>query len=359
MPKVQDSRSDPVAVPAARITAHLEIPLIIAVSRSGRRFASGWSVSRPLRLHAPGFLHHVFARGNDKACIFVDDDDCTSFLALLATTLERFAVICVAYCLLWNHYHLLLVPGEEPLSRLMQHLNSRYCQRFNRRHRRVGHVLQGRFGCRIVEDGEYARSALRYLALNPVEAGRARVPEEWRWSSYGAVLGNVPVPDFLSLAPVWSAFGTSDPEIGRARFMAFVRAGVEEVFPNPLLHGSERLAAVLAPVLEAHRANRDHVYAERFAARPPLSVLLEKCGDTRSIEDAVHAAFHRHGYTLAQLGRALSRDPSTICRWIKRAADRGSDLVSCVHVLYGGHTSGPGVKPRSSPREDTDARNQI
>ena len=113
-------------------------------------------MSRPLRLHVPGLLHHVFARGNEKACIYADDQDYESFLELLARTLPRFDVRCVAYCLVWNHYHLLLVPNEHPISRLLQQLNSAYCQRFNRRHHRVGHVLQGRYGCRIVEDGAYA-----------------------------------------------------------------------------------------------------------------------------------------------------------------------------------------------------------
>jgi putative transposase len=92
------------------------------------------------------------------------------------------------YCLLRNHYHLLLVPHEHPVSRLMQQLNATYCQRFNRRHGRVGHVLQGRFGSRLVQDGAYARTAVRYLALNPVAAAirhlgsgsRTRPPDELR-----------------------------------------------------------------------------------------------------------------------------------------------------------------------------------
>ena len=173
-------------------------------------------MSRPLRLHAPGLLHHVFARGNEKACIFADDRDHTSFLELLADSLPRFATRCAAYCLLWNHYHLLLVPNEHRVSRLLQQLNSTYCQGFNRRHNRVGHVLQGRFGCRIVEDGAYARTVLRYLALNPVAAGRAATAEDWPWSSYRFVLGRAECPTFLSLQDTWNAFATSDGSEGRS-----------------------------------------------------------------------------------------------------------------------------------------------
>ena len=279
-------------------------------------------MSRPLRLHAPGLLYHIVARGNDKGCIFPGNADCETFLELLATTLARFGVSCAAYCLLWNHYHLLLVPREHPVSRLMQQLNSTYCQGFNRRHNHVGHVLQGRFGSRIIEDGAYARTALRYIALNPVAAGRAKCPEEWRWSSYRSAIGLEDAPEFLSLGHVWSAFGTSDGAVGRARFADFVLAGLQEEFVNPLLHGSDRLAARLAPELEPHRANRDFVYPYRFAARLSLTTLLEGCIDRVDLEDAAHAAFYRHGYTLAELGSALSRDPSTVCRWIQQAAAR-------------------------------------
>ena len=141
-------------------------------------------MSRPLRLHAPGMLHHVFARGSEKASIFADDQDYRTFLELLAATLLRWDVRCVADRLLWNHYHLLLVPNATSDFTPTQQLNSGYCQRFNRRHHRVGPVLQGQFGCRIVEDGAYARTVVRYLALNPVAAGRAESGEAWPWSSY-------------------------------------------------------------------------------------------------------------------------------------------------------------------------------
>lgn len=279
-------------------------------------------MSRPLRLHAPGLLHHIFSRGNNKECMFEDDEDYNFFLELLSTTAERFRVQCVAYCLLGNHYHLLAIPHEAKISRLMQQLNSRYCQRFNRRHGRVGHVVQGRFGSPIIEDGVYARTALRYVALNPVAADLAKSAEEWRWSSYRAAIGLETVPSFLSLEPVWSAFETIDPGVGRARFAEFVRAGSKGELAQSLLHGSEQLAIDVAPQIKPHQTNVDFIYAHRFAARPPLATLLAGCGDRVSAQDAAHAAYYHHGYSLAELGRVLGRHPSVISRWIKRAAER-------------------------------------
>ena len=300
-------------------------------------------MSRPLRLHAPGLLHHVFARGNDKACIFADDQDCGVFLELLAEGLSRFRVRCLAYCLLWNHYHLVLIPAEHRISRLMQQLNSTYCQRFNQRHNRVGHVLQGRFGCRIVEDGAYARTLLRYVALNPVAAGRAATPDDWAWSSYRVALGLAARPDFLSLEEIWTAFGTSDAEVGRARFAAFVSAGLHEAFVNPLLYGSPRLAARMAPDLEPHQEIRDYTYAARFAARPAVESLLEGWRDQAALEQACYVAFHCHGYTLADIAAVVARDPSVVSRWIQRAKRRQPRAPNC----------------GMSPFDDSFARNKI
>jgi REP element-mobilizing transposase RayT len=280
-------------------------------------------MSRPLRVHVPGVLLHVFTRGNNRGVLFIDDQDFETFLQTLQPPLARFGVDCVFYCLLGNHYHALVVPHDVPISRLMHQLNSTYCQGFNRRHGRVGHVVQGRFGSRLVQDGGYARTVLRYIALNAVAAGLVNAPEDWKWSSYRAVMGLEPAPEFLSLQYIWSAFGTTDPEVGRARFAEFVRAGVqEENFPNPLMHGSDLLARCVTPKIEPHQSNRDFVYAERFATRLTLPALLEGCIDRVSLEDAAHLAFHRHGYTLAAIANAVGRDPSTVCRWIQRAATR-------------------------------------
>jgi REP element-mobilizing transposase RayT len=286
-------------------------------------------MSRPLRVHVPGVLLHVFARGNNKARIFIDDQDYRSFLKGLGTAVDRFGAECVAYSLLDNHYHLLVVPHAHSVSRLMQHLNSRYCRNFNRRHGRVGHVLQGRFGSKLVQDGDYARTVLRYLALNPVVAGLVASPDHYQWSSYRALLGQDPAPSVLSLQHVWRAFGTSDPDTGRARFAEFVRAGVDDPFPDPFMHGDHRLARQLEARLEPHQSNRDYIYGHRFAARLKLDALLEGCVDRVSLENAAHAAFHRHGYTLAAIGGAVSRDPSTVCRWIQRAAARTPVISEC------------------------------
>jgi hypothetical protein len=183
-------------------------------------------------------------------------------------------------------------------------------------------VLQGRFGSRLVEDGAYARAVLRYIALNPVSAGRVDRPECWPWSSYRFVAGQGDPPDFLSLEQVWAAFGTADPATGRARFAHFVSGGLQETLDDPLFHGSSRLAAQLAPELAPHQPTRDFIYPQRFAARPLLTDLVDGLTRASALEDAARAAFDDHGYTLTEIGTTVGREPSTVWRWVRRARAR-------------------------------------
>ena len=157
-------------------------------------------MSRPLRLEAPGEFFHVLARGNDRGTIFADDADREPFLGLVAETVERYFVTCHAYCLMGNHYHLILQPSRSNLSAAMRFLNGEYAQRYNRRHGRTGHLFEGRFKNLLIDRDAYLKELSRYIVLNPVRASLVRAPEEWRWSSYRATAGFASTPRFLSSA---------------------------------------------------------------------------------------------------------------------------------------------------------------
>src|SRR6185369_14352378 len=132
-----------------------------------------WRMARPLRLEFEGALYHVTSRGNERSPIFRDDRDRTKFLEILGSiaSVSRWAVH--AYCLMGNHYHLLLETPRPNLSAGMQRINGRYTQWFNRRHRRAGHLLQGRFKAILVERDPHLLELCRYVVLNPVRAGMA------------------------------------------------------------------------------------------------------------------------------------------------------------------------------------------
>ena len=143
-------------------------------------------MARPLRIEFPGALYHVTARGNARAPIFLEDADRQLLLATLGDANERHGWLCHAYCLMPNHYHLLLGTPDANLSRGMRQLNGLYTQRFNRRHDRVGHVFQGRFKGILVEREAHLLELARYIVLNPVRAGIVACAEAYRWSSLRA-----------------------------------------------------------------------------------------------------------------------------------------------------------------------------
>jgi putative transposase len=153
-------------------------------------------------------VHHVYARGNDRRRIFDDDADRHSYLRTLSRVVQRHRWHCLAYCLMENHIHLLLETQEGNLGRGMQRLHGRYAGAYNDRHRRSGHVFQGRFGSVLVETDEQLWHTVGYIVRNPVEAGQCARPEQWPWSSHRATLAG-PWPDWLDVPRLLSYFATA------------------------------------------------------------------------------------------------------------------------------------------------------
>jgi REP element-mobilizing transposase RayT len=129
----------------------------------------------------------VFARGNNRELIFRADADRRRYLKLLGAEIARRKWLCLAYCLMDNHVHLLLETPKPNLTAGMQRFHGVYAQGFNTKHGRVGHVFQGRFGAAVVRRDEHLWILAGYLADNPVAAGLCDRPEAWRWSSHGAL----------------------------------------------------------------------------------------------------------------------------------------------------------------------------
>ncbi len=165
-------------------------------------------MARPLRLAYPGAFYHVTTRGNARQAIYLDAQDRQMFLAGLEEVVTRYHWRCHAYCLMDNHYHLLLETPQENLSAGMRQLNGVYTQRFNRCHARVGHVFQGRFKAVLVERDSYLLELCRYVVLNPVPAGMVKQPERYRWSSYRATAGLEKAPEWLTRAWVLGQFSS-------------------------------------------------------------------------------------------------------------------------------------------------------
>ena len=277
-------------------------------------------MARPLRIEYSGAFYHVTSRGNARTDIFFDDADRETFLRVLASVVERFGWRVHAYCLMGNHYHLLAETPEPNLSRGMRRLNGIYTQRFNRRHGRVGHVLQGRFKAIVVERERYLLELSRYIALNPVRAGFARTPGEWLWSSYGATAGTHPVPPWLTVGPILSRFSARRGAAQRG-FREFVSDGLDGPSPwralrGQVLLGTDAFVREMAPQIAALGGLSETPRPQRFAARPALGAFLDEArASIRSRRnELILEAHHRHGYTLGEIAHYLRLHYSTISR---------------------------------------------
>jgi putative transposase len=182
---------------------------------------------RPPRVQAPGAIYHVTTRGNRKQEIFVDTRDRARFLQLVQQVVDRLGWICHAYCLMTNHYHLLVQTPEANLSEGMHWLNGVYAKWFNWRRELSGHLFERRFHDELVEGQAHLLELTRYVVLNPVRAGLRNHAGEWFWSSYNATIDKGPPPRWLTTTLVLSLF--SD-DAGRARelYPEFVEARAAE-----------------------------------------------------------------------------------------------------------------------------------
>jgi REP element-mobilizing transposase RayT len=185
-------------------------------------------MARQARSQLPDGLYHVACRGNRRQVIFTDDGDRRFFYALLARVVRQFQWHLHAYCLLENHYHLVLETAVRDLSAGMQRLNGVYAQCFNSRHGVNGHLFQDRYYAGFIEADGHLLELIRYLALNPVRAGLSSRPENWPWSSYACLIGMGPAEPFLSINPVLRLF-SEDAARARRILRRFVADSTDTV----------------------------------------------------------------------------------------------------------------------------------
>lgn len=182
------------------------------------------------------------ARGNGRMAIFLDDVDYRQFIFFLGEVVEEAGIDCLGYCLMPNHWHLILLPHQHNLlSEAIRRLNSLYGMWWNRRHQRVGHVFQGRFKDQIVDRDEYLLILSRYVMLNPVRAGLTKRAGDWPWSSYRATSGTEPCPSFLAKALILGMFGDADEIVLQDRFAQSVETFVDDPGAFERLRSLERI----------------------------------------------------------------------------------------------------------------------
>jgi putative transposase len=276
-------------------------------------------MARPLRIQAPGLTYHITTRGNGRADIFLDDGDRYRFVARLAHVLEALDADCHAYCLMSNHYHLVLTTHSANLSRLMQRLNGPYGQWWNRRHDRVGHLFQGRFHAQIIQSERYLLAACVYDVLNPVRAGMVESPDRWPWSSYRATAGLEPLPTFLRPSPLWQHLGGGDLGATLRRYREFAAHMISSSQPiptDPVLGDPE----FVDRFSEWRKCASREVPSRERLRRPSLETLFA-AAQTRAARVRQVRTAHQLGYTQADIARFLELNPSTITKLMKLGSD--------------------------------------
>ena len=270
-------------------------------------------MARPLRPEFPGAVYHLTSRSNARQRIFFTDADREHFLSTLSGVIVRYGWVCHAYCLMENHYHLLVETPKANLAIGMRQLNGIYTQAFNRRHKRVGHLFQGRYKAILVEKESHLLELCRYVVLNRLRVkGKAKV-EHWKWSSYQATAGMVPVPQFLTVDWILSQFG-KDRRAALAHYRAFVREGLEsrpwEELTGQIYLGSESF-------IEEHaQENKKHPEIPRAqlqAARPSLQQIFGKRG-----KHAIEAAYTKYGYKMREIAEHLGVHYATVSRRLRK-----------------------------------------
>ncbi len=286
-------------------------------------------MARPLRIEFPGAVYHITARGNAKQNIYLADNDRRLFLDVLSSTVEKYNWVCHAFCLMDNHYHLLLETPDPNLSLGMRQLNGVYTQRFNWQHHRVGHVFQGRYKAILVEKQSHLLELCRYIVLNPVAAAMVSHPRDYSWSSYQPTAQAVKQLEFLHVDWILSQFANHRKK-ARKLYRKFVTDGMAGGQEKPwkklagqIILGGEGFVARMQEILEGKKEIKEIPKAQRFTGRPSLDKLfpLRDRNDKKKRNAAIHAAHYSHGYTLKEIGDFLEIHYSTVSRAAAKAKE--------------------------------------
>ena len=233
-------------------------------------------MSRPLRIEFPDAWYHVMNRGRRGEAVYHDKTDYQAFINLLIESTDMWDLRVSAYCLMPNHYHLLVQTPDANISRCMRHINGVYTQRFNGRHRTDGQLFKGRYKSILVSGDEYLLQLVRYIHRNPVKAGLADKPDNYPWSSHNAYLSAAKKWDWLNKPFVYS-FLSKNRKQWISMYRSFMASGDDETV-DAIIEGKKW------PAVIGTRSFIDWVKGEFYALKK-----LEDVPDSRSLAPSVES----------------------------------------------------------------------
>ena len=279
-------------------------------------------MSRPLRVEFDGALYHVTARGDRREAIYEDDEDRERFLDILGRVVTDFNWLCHAYCLMGNHYHLLIGTPEGNLAKGMRQLNGVFTQASNRRHGRTGHLFQGRYKAILVDADAYLLELSRYVVLNPVRARMVADPGDWPWSSYRAMLGSAR-PAWLAVDGLLAMFARQRAAAIR-RYVRFVAHGrglpsIWTKLNRQVFLGDDEF---VRRSQAASGSDGEDVNIPRAQRRPPAPQLTVFVTGSRDRDDAMAAAHATGQYSYQQIAEAFGVHFTTVGRAVRASKGR-------------------------------------
>ncbi|MBI3755201.1 MAG: transposase [Deltaproteobacteria bacterium] len=280
-------------------------------------------MSRPLRIEYPGAVYHITSRGNEKKAIFKDESDREKFLKILAQVNKRYNWLCHAYCLMDNHYHLLIETPDGNLSIGMRQLNGVYTQTFNRRHRRTGHLFQGRFKAILIQKDSHLLEVCRYVVLNPVRARMVEQPGDWKWSSYPATSGRENPHPCLTRDWILGQFSRTRGKAEKG-YRQFVNLGIgkqtiwTEVKGQAIL-GQDEFVNGLIEHIRKRKDIPDIPKSQRYVNRPSLEKIFsnEILQDKVKRDKKVAEAVEKYGYRQREVADYLGMYFTSVSRIMK------------------------------------------
>jgi putative transposase len=277
-------------------------------------------MTRPIRIEYAGALYHVTSRGDRQEDIYIDDVDRSNFLTLLAQVSKDYNWLIHAYCLMGNHYHLLVETPDGNLSKGMRQLNGVYTQLTNRYHGKVGHVFQGRYKAILVQKENYLLELARYIVLNPVRARMVREAKDWPWSSYRQTAGILGDDSLLTTEWLLSVF-SKKRGTAQKKYIEFVSQGKNQPSPWESLQNQVFLGdkAYVSQIMS-------NIDQDKDLSEIPTSQRKEKAKELQWYEqqaasrnDAIKRSYESGGYTMKEIGAYYNLHYSRVSRIIRRA----------------------------------------
>jgi REP element-mobilizing transposase RayT len=284
-------------------------------------------MARPLRIEYSGAVYHITSRGNEKKPIFKDERDREIFLDTLSQVDKRYNWLCHAYCLMNNHYHLIIETPDGNLSAGMRQLNGVYTQAFNKRHNRVGHLFQGRYKAILIQKDSHLLAVCRYVVLNPVRAKAVKKPYQWKWSSYQATAGIGKPHPCLTTEWILNQFG-STRRIAEKAYRKFVEDGIKqesiwEAVRAQSILGEEEFTATLTDYLRGKKDIAELPKSQRYIDRPSLENIFSKniLKDISKRNKKISEAVERHGYRQREVADYLEMHFTSISRILRERGE--------------------------------------